>query len=1528
METSQSHYDCIIVGAGVHGLCAAHTFLSIDPSISLLILDEKSSLGGVWAKPQLYPGLRANNLQGYYEFTDFPILDAGVGVTKRGLLSGEALSAYVCKYAEHFDLTRRVRLETRVLRAINSDLNAEEIWVLQIRNVGNAEGEVESITCTKLIIATGQASQPHTPTFLGVEKFKKPIIHAASLAEASMSLLLQPTIKHVTVLGGSKSAHDAVYLCATTGKKVTWVIRKNGRGVMPMAKLFAPMGPWNIWLEGLLMARPSTWFGACPWSDGDGFGWIRWLLHGTKTGRRLVKGYFTKTGSDALEQTGILKDEKTKILIPDQGGMWYGVQTSALNYDTDFYELIRNGQVEVIREDLSHLDGGEIFLQNEQKIETDVLICATGYKYGPSFPLEPVQNLSAWGVPIPPTNDKIFPALDVKADVELFKRFPVLEESPKQQEFQAGLSPWRLWRFLAPPSQVCSKSRSLVFLCAVASLQTMTKCELTSLWAYAYLNDALAANPDSEEDVLYESALWSRFGKWKVPMGGQGKVADFFLDSMPYYDLLLRDLGLRNVPAAWEGARGIVTHTAKQPLFLVLGLCKEFWFENRFVGSRMDIGPINSGIQRLPEKLGTTMALLTFIPFGLLKQRKIPTHGSQKTGAPESQTYHFDEEPTEHLELISLGDCNTVMYWPSVGSIIVATKLSSVELDFLKLPRFESVQRSYNATEEDEFCRQLRKLGGKWCRNHGDCLMATQGLGRPTTVEEKEALLLGWPPGIWRIKNAHTMEERRKAMEIVGATYYKNLEDCEFVKPLLDRFASYSEEDNIFPNRPHWLENGIDFVPARNNPAVCWCPTEAPPEENLCEVCKEIRLRHLIFCEADGRMVDLDNLEVIMKRTDCDLCTLIALACKQTLGEKDRFGRAFGTQTRCHITPHDVSKQQIRGYPLQISVDWQWIEFEVFYKGKDAAAKSNKSRKKYLEIHPKVDVGFLKQMLHACEETHDQCNDNIRSRTPEEMCVIDLELLSIVPALENCRYCALSYVWGKVTEEWLTLTRENAALLRNKDSLLKAHLPRTIKDAMQLSRDLGERFLWADSLCIVQNDPAFQKQQIDIMDEIYATAAFTIIAAAGDHADAGLPGVGSWLREAQRHIITIQDVEVSNVIPCLAVTAERSIWNTRGWTYQERMFSRRAIILTEAQAFFACSRGVEYELKNRLLPNYGVERFRNISSHPPLMAAYAKSVEEYSLRSLTNQADILRAFHGIANHLSRKSGSPFFYGLPSWDFEAALLWQPSKEAVPRKASEVVLPTWSWASTQGAINYSFTERITTRQTDVPIPAFLPEGEEPEFFPIKWLLNIDGTNLILVKDSTSGIGNSQENRSSTTATTISNPPPETLTQLSLQEQGRLLFSTQHAHLLLKNSVPFVTNDTWWTDYTDGINFSHISIASIYHLNLASNNGDEPIGFIELDKKWAQKHLPTSADKQEWKFVALSLAAMDKDDFMHRHFTMRRNFGYPLVLSRNVRELIVNVMLVRQRGDVARRLGVGKIYLDCWENSRPKTEWMILE
>lgn len=56
---------------------------------------------------------------------------------------------------------------------------------------------------------------------------------------------------------------------------------------------------------------------------------------------------------------------------------------------------------------------------------------------------------------------------------------------------------------------------------------------------------------------------------------------------------------------------------------------------------------------------------------------------------------------------------------------------------------------------------------------------------------------------------------------------------------------------------------------------------------------------------------------------------------------------------------------------------------------------------------------------------------------------------------------------------------------------------------------LGERYLWVDALCIVQDDNASKQSMIERMHVIYQNAFLTLFVATGTDANAGLSGVSS-----------------------------------------------------------------------------------------------------------------------------------------------------------------------------------------------------------------------------------------------------------------------------------------------------------------------------------------------------------------------------------------------------------------------------------
>jgi dimethylaniline monooxygenase (N-oxide forming) len=115
----------------------------------------------------------------------------------------------------------------------------------------------------------------------------------------SSSILADPKIKHIAVLGGAKSAADIGYAAAAAGKTVSWIIRRLGSG--PGGLLPARgMGPYknsNEVLYTRLMAtlNPSLW---APQTS------TARLLHRTLTGRMIVDWIWGISDANAKRQAG------------------------------------------------------------------------------------------------------------------------------------------------------------------------------------------------------------------------------------------------------------------------------------------------------------------------------------------------------------------------------------------------------------------------------------------------------------------------------------------------------------------------------------------------------------------------------------------------------------------------------------------------------------------------------------------------------------------------------------------------------------------------------------------------------------------------------------------------------------------------------------------------------------------------------------------------------------------------------------------------------------------------------------------------------------------------------------------------------------------------------------------------------------------------------------------------------------------------------------------------------------------------
>lgn len=207
--------------------------------------------------------------------------------------------------------------------------------------------------------------------------------------------------------------------------------------------------------------------------------------------------------------------------------------------------------------------------------------------------------------------------------------------------------------------------------------------------------------------------------------------------------------------------------------------------------------------------------------------------------------------------------------------------------------------------------------------------------------------------------------------------------------------------------------------------------------------------------------------------------------------------------------------------------------------------------------------------MQSCNLQHETCHlPAFQTAREQSIRLIDVQDHRIIPATSAEKYVALSYVWGSTMTP--SLTGDTFSQCSSIGGLKGLVIPRTIMDAIQLVKGIGMRYLWVDSLCIVQNDDTDKQQQLTIMDSIYNNAELLVVAATGSDANAGLPGIGSTPRRMWQRIETISGTQFTTAQPSLQQVLKRSVWNSRGWTFQEAILSRRALVFTESLVYWSC----------------------------------------------------------------------------------------------------------------------------------------------------------------------------------------------------------------------------------------------------------------------------------------------------------------------------------------------------------------------
>jgi hypothetical protein len=173
---------------------------------------------------------------------------------------------------------------------------------------------------------------------------------------------------------------------------------------------------------------------------------------------------------------------------------------------------------------------------------------------------------------------------------------------------------------------------------------------------------------------------------------------------------------------------------------------------------------------------------------------------------------------------------------------------------------------------------------------------------------------------------------------------------------------------------------------------------------------------------------------------------------------------------------------------------------------------------------------------------------------------------------ESARYVALSHCWGGAS-----IIQTTMSLLEEFQQHIKyEHLSKTIQDAVHVTRELGIRYLWVDSLCIVQDDDKDWYREAKTMASVYEGAYCTIAATAAKDGTKGL-----FLPRPPQNLVEVpcDPTDPTSGGMYLGVKDETSVTglffgplNSRAWVRQEHLFSRRTIHFASEQVYWECDK--------------------------------------------------------------------------------------------------------------------------------------------------------------------------------------------------------------------------------------------------------------------------------------------------------------------------------------------------------------------
>lgn len=372
-------------------------------------------------------------------------------------------------------------------------------------------------------------------------------------------------------------------------------------------------------------------------------------------------------------------------------------------------------------------------------------------------------------------------------------------------------------------------------------------------------------------------------------------------------------------------------------------------------------------------------------------------------------------------------------------------------------------------------------------------------------------------------------------------------------------------------------------------------------------------------------------------------------------------------------------------------------------------------------------VGWMKK----CNEDHTLCGKTVNSKLPTRVIDVGLEekgetvYLKETTESDQDPYISLSHCWGK--EQIITTTTKT--LQDRKTGIKLSELSNTFRHAVEITRGLGIRYLWIDSLCIIQDDKKDWEIESAKMADVYMGSQLNLAATQASNGSGGCfaqrwsldtlnqfeLNVGEDIDiliepdddEAEDYKISVRAAlhvahdHFTRTMDYAGTMEYASPLLSRGWVFQERLLSTRALHFHAEELIWECASGISCECSrledfqggdpNGLLQQRETDQIKMIytsifspaSDESSVLDAWLELVTEYGALKLTKHTDRLPAISGLASRVSTQLTGEYLGGLWSQDLPRALCWEKGSGSGNKYPSfrdtHASAPSWSWAS---------------------------------------------------------------------------------------------------------------------------------------------------------------------------------------------------------------------------------------------------------